>query len=61
MRDVYLMNKETGELVPSEEVFKEFYKHHGIYDSVFDEWEETLLEVEDSEIDFPDFAEALNI
>lgn len=61
MKDVYLMNKETGELVPSDIVFKEFYKTHGIYDSVFDEWIETNIEVEDSYVEFPDFSKAINI
>lgn len=60
MKDVYLMNKETGEIVPSEQVFKEFYKTHGIFDSVFDEWTETEIEVENSNIDLPDFANAIN-
>ena len=59
MKDVYLMNKTTGEIVPSAQVFKEFYKTHGIFDSVFDEWEETDLHVESSMIEFPDFTEAI--
>lgn len=61
MKDVYLMSKETGELVPSQTVFKEFYKTHGIFDSVFDEWDETNIEVEDSYVEFPDFSKAINI
>ena len=61
MKDVYLMNKETGELVPSDIVFKEFYKTHGIYDSVFDEWIETNIEVEDSYVEFPDFTKVINV
>lgn len=61
MRDIYLMNKETGEIVPSNEVFREFYKTHGIYDSVFDEWTETGIEVEDSDLELPDFAKVLAI
>lgn len=61
MKDIYLMNNETGELVPSEKVFREFYKSHGWRDSVFDFWTETALEVEGSQIDPPDFTEALNI
>lgn len=61
MKDVYLMNKETGEIVPSTTVFKEFYKTHGIYDSVFDEWSQTTLEVDDSEIEPPDFTQALRV
>lgn len=59
MRDVYLMNKKTGEIEPSQKVFKEFYKNHGIFDSVFDEWEETNLEVENSEMSVPDFMAAV--
>ena len=55
MKDIYLMNKETGELLPSEQVFKEFYKSRSIYDSVFCEWEETNIEVENTYICFPDF------
>lgn len=61
MNDVYLMSKETGELVPSQIVFKEFYKTYGIKDSVFDEWEETDIEVENSYMEFPDFTKAINI
>lgn len=59
MKDVYLMNKTTGEILPSQQVFKEFYKTHGIFDSVFDEWMETNLEVENSQIEMPDFAKAI--
>lgn len=61
MKDIYLMNKETGEIVPSQTVFKEFYKAHGIFDSVFDEWEETNIEVEDSSVEFPDFTKVINV
>lgn len=53
MKDVYFMNKQTGEIKPSKKVFKEFYKTHGIFDSVFDEWQETDLEVENSEMISP--------
>ena len=59
MKDVYLMNKETGEIVPSKQVFKDFYKTHGVFDSVFDEWIETNMEVEDSYMEFPDFTQAI--
>lgn len=59
MQDVYLMHKETGEIKPSAQVFKEFYKTHGIFDSVFDEWRETDLTVAGSNIDFPNFANAI--
>ena len=55
MRDIYLMHKTTGELMPSSIVLKEFYKTHGILESVFDLWEETKFCVENSEIKAPDF------
>ena len=55
MRDIYLMHKTTGELMPSSDVFKEFYKTHGILESVFDFWSETKFQVENSEIKTPDF------
>lgn len=59
MQDIYLMNKETGEIKPSAQVFKEFYKTHGIFDSVFDEWQETELTVDGSSVEFPNFANAI--
>lgn len=59
MNDIYLMNKETGECVPSTQVFKDFYKTHSIFDSVFDEWQETDLIVENTTISFPDFTTAI--
>lgn len=55
MKDVYLMNKKTGELSPSSSVFREFYKTHGIFESVFDFWEETKFLVENSKIKKPNF------
>ena len=61
MKDIYLMNKETGEIMPSKDVFREFYKDHGIYDSVFDEWVETGIEVDDSDIEFPNLADAISL
>lgn len=59
MCDVYLMNNETGEMLPSTQVFREFYKTHGIYDSVFDFWTETNIPVENSCVEFPDFTKAI--
>ena len=61
LNDVYLMNKSTGELVPSQQVFKEFYKTHNIFDSVFDEWQETNLIADDSYISLPDFTKAIKL
>jgi len=61
LNDVYLMNKSTGELVPSQQVFKDFYKTHNIFDSVFDEWQETNIIVDDSYISPPDFTKAIKL
>ena len=61
LNDVYLMNKSTGEIVPSQQVFKEFYKNHNIFDNVFDEWQETNLIVDNSYISPPDFTKAINL
>ena len=55
MKDIYLMNKETGELLASSIVFHNFYKTHGIFESVFDFWEETKFLVENSKIKKPNF------
>ena len=61
LNDVYLMNKSTGEIVPSQQVFKEFYKTHNIFDSVFDEWQETDINVDNSYISTPDFTKAIKL
>lgn len=61
LNDVYLMNKSTGEIVPSQQVFKEFYKIHNIFDNVFDEWQETTMLVDDSYISPPDFTKAIKL
>ncbi len=59
MNDIYLMSKETGEIKPSAQVFKEFYKDHGIFESVFDFWIETDSPVENSFFPVPDFTKAI--
>lgn len=61
LNDVYLMNKATGEIIPSQKVFEEFYKTHNIFDSVFDEWQETNMEVENSYISLPDFTKVIKL
>ena len=61
LNDIYLMNKLTGELVPSQQVFKEFYKNRNIFDNVFDEWQETNLIVDNSYISPPDFTKAIKL
>lgn len=59
MKDVYLMNKGTGEICPASQVFNDFYKTHGIFDSVFDEWAETDIPVDGSFVAAPDFVQAI--
>ena len=60
MKDVYFMNKETGEILPGTEAIREFYRNHGILEAWTDEWEETKLEVEGTELAAPDFTRILN-
>ena len=59
MKDVYLMNKETGEIEPSQKVIAEFYKTHKWNENWTDYWIETDLEVENSKIELPDFTKAI--
>lgn len=60
MKDVYLRNKKTGELKPSMKVFREYYRSHkGVYDTPFDEWEETKIEVDNSNMPIPDFTKSV--
>lgn len=54
MRDIYVMNRKTGELIPSEKAIKEFYKTHGIMDDWTDEYQETKMETS-NEMRKPDF------
>lgn len=63
MQDVYLMNNDTGELIPSEQVFREFYKTHKWNESVFDYFTETEITVDNSEIanPFELFANCINV
>jgi hypothetical protein len=61
LNDIYLMNKKTGEIVPYKQVYKEWCKtEHSYLESIFDEWIETDLIVENSYIEFPDFTKAIN-
>lgn len=55
MKDIYLMNKETGEILPSAQAIHEYYKTHGALEAWTDEWQETNLAVEGSTIPAPDF------
>ena len=55
MKDIYVMNKETGEIIPAQQAISEYYKTHGIFDAWTDEWEETDLEVENSTVEIPNF------
>ena len=59
MKEPYLMNKETGEILPYSEASHEFYKKPRNYlESVFDEWKETEYE-SDKELEFPDFTRSV--
>ena len=58
MSDVYFMNKFTGELLPSSEAIRDFYKTHGIRDSWTDEWTETKMETGEP-LAMPNFANAI--
>ena len=60
MKDIYLQDKKTGELIPSEIIFKDFYKNHSAIDSVFDFYNETRIEVKNSTIDLPNFINCIN-
>lgn len=61
MRDLYAMSKETGKLVPCEQVIHEFYKTHGALERWTDYWEVTNIEVEGSSLELPDFRKAVRI
>ena len=43
MNDIYFENKETGELLPSGEAIREFYKTHKALDDWQTEWKETNI------------------
>ena len=60
MKDVYLQNNETGELLPSSTVIQEFYKNHDVLEDWHTEWSETGIETKD-DIDAPDFSKVLNL
>lgn len=59
MRDVYAMNKETGEIIPCEQAISEFYRSHKWNESWTDFYTVTDIEVENTFIPFPDFAKAI--
>ena len=62
MKDVYLKNKATGELVPSEKAIRDYYRMHtSCLDAWTDEWEETNITVEGSHIAPPDFTKCIRI
>lgn len=61
LHDEYFMNKNTGELLPSGEAIRDFYKSHGWRERWTDEWEPTGIEIEDSMLDAPDFRRAVSI
>lgn len=60
MQDIYLMNRKTGELQPSEKVIREFYRTHNWHERWTDYWIETSSVVPGTRVEFPDFAKCLN-
>ena len=60
MYDVYLMSKETGEIVPATQVIREFYNTHPWNADWRDEWVETDI-LTDTLIAPPDFAACVAI
>ena len=62
MTDVYLKNKSTGELVPSEKAIRDYYRMHtSCLDSWTDDWTETDIPVEGSHTAPPDFTKCIRI
>lgn len=61
MRDIYAMDNETGELIPSEKVIFEFYKTHKWNERWTDFYTVTDIEVDNTSIAFPDFAKTINL
>lgn len=59
MKDIYLFNKNTGEIEPSMKAIGDFYKTHKWNEDWHDEWEETDMIVDGTEIAFPDFASTI--
>lgn len=55
MKDILVMDKATGELIPATQAIKIFYKSHGILESWLDAYEETKLEAE-TELAAPNFS-----
>lgn len=61
MHDIYLMHKTTGELIPYTTAFNNWNKTpHNYLESVFDNYIETNIPVENSELAAPDFIGCVN-
>ena len=58
MHDIYVMDRFTGEIIPSAIAIKAFYKTRGILDDWTVQYAETDMEC-NTMIDFPDFAKCL--
>ena len=58
MKDVYFVNKLTGEMLPSSEAIRDFYKTHGALESWTDEWTETNEETGEY-LSMPNFVNAI--
>ena len=59
MKDIYLMDKTTGELIPAMKAIGDFYKTHAYNERWIDYFEETNIEVENSFINKPNFANCI--
>ena len=61
MRDEYVMDRETGELIPATEAIRIFYtvERHDIRDAWTDKYTPTGLDVPGSRLEAPNFAGAV--
>ena len=60
MYDVYVMDKETGEVIPSSEAVRRFYETHPYCEAWTDQYIE-LDEETEIEIEVPDFTKTINL
>lgn len=61
MRDIYVMDNETGEIIPSEKAIADFYKTHKWNERWTDFYTITDIEAENTFITFPDFSKTINV
>ena len=61
MKETYLMDKETGELVPALRTIHEWSQTHAWNDPWTRRYEETDIEIDGTDIGLPDFAGAVAV